>query len=644
MDRSVNSLLANPQTFYELRNFRHSALGRGLIEQSPRFYQYLQIPQATYWDGAASATEPSASVVRICADGFYMTEYGFSTGSTQIQAFYQTSYPAAENVNTGCLLVINNISSLAITLGSTIEVNIHTDGTHFRWRKNGGAYSADLVVSTSGVSIDSGNATVYFLANSGFNVGDTWAWTRTDCAYNTANITRQAAPFRYYKGEIYFMSGNGQLMRGARDSSDTIYVISVGYRPVFGWTFDFFYDHLVVGCFSKTQTTYFTFQQSPNNRTIGWSDVTDVDNFIPTDTNEADQYVIPNNNVRDVITSSGQSTNCSWISGVAVIRNIFYVFTTFGVYQTAYYGLPTVFSFENGINLTQPQFSDLNAAAVVKSKNGVYLLTQNDIVEFDGVSYSSIGAPVTKFQFFQDYSLASLNLMMALSSMIYDETRDELSVLDYQNAALLVYQAQYGTWYRRQAYFGTGSGVLGVGRPTAFAIHNSQPFSSATTSLVLGTSNRRVLKEDISWGNQPAYDDAEGTAYGEPFIVFHLVSGSSLSSVKEISGCFIGAYQLTGGGTPSATYYTTDSNVHLCVGYGKFNNGLYPLNPSFTDTSLYWSSTNTDGRISAPRTSFRALGMQLKLKSVNAALPPGPIVVTALELELYELETAKTER
>ena len=141
LDRSVIPYRADKATFYELTNLRHRDGNFGTLEQTPYLRSFTHA-RGTYWDGA-SQTEPANSGV-VMMNELIMTQYVLRVSAgNQIPVFYQSVNTATATVQTGCRLVINNLTALAITLGNTLQVEM-TGAATFRWRKNGGAASCTL--------------------------------------------------------------------------------------------------------------------------------------------------------------------------------------------------------------------------------------------------------------------------------------------------------------------------------------------------------------------------------------------------------------------------------------------------------------------------------------------------------------------
>lgn len=603
IDRSMAPLQADRSSFYTLRNLRHSIFQRGVLEQTPYFYQYQAFSQGTYYQGG-SQTEPATSACRLVTEDLVVTDYIMRQPAGQLQVLYQTTVPSGESVNTGCRVVINDITALGINLGSTLDIEIDA-ATTFRWRKNGGAWTAGVACSVSGTDIDGGNATVYFLASSGFTVGHLWAWTRTDRSTGGTSSYGYPLLYTYYKGQLFFNGADDRMMMLDVSSSGR-YVITVGYRPVVGSYPVIFDDHLVLGWFQKD--TQFGNDDSRAN-VVGWSDKGDLHNFIPTDTNEADQYTLPNSSQFDITTLTG--TPNTWIVGLEVVNQQVYVFTNDETYVSAALGLPLVFSYV--------KFDDVKFArtynATFRGHRGCYVIGYNDIYFFNGAEFKSIGKPIIQ---------GTPDAVFELAHGVYDPFRREAIIA--MGDLLYVYQEDFGTWYVRKVEFDAETS-------------NAKCLAVYTERVVVGGASLKLYREDTDGTSQPVGDNVNGTEYAKPYLVTQIY-GDELALVKELASAYIGAVIYNVG--VSTTYYTTGSSVVITPSYWATPGGDF-YNATETAAANTWNTGLKDGLCSFPRTNFRGLALALEI-SGTAAKPAFQCVLTEFGAYMTNLEKAKVER
>lgn len=599
IDRSKVSYKADSSSFWDMVNFRHDIDVRGRLEQTPYFVAANGGSRGTYYLGG-SIVEPTNSSVRFLSDDFSMTDYVFwrdrGTTGGQVQAFYQTVVPAGESVTTGCRIVINDVVALGINLGATLDIQIHTDATHFRWRKNGGAFSSDIAITTSGVSIDSGNATVYFLAASGFDftTPSAWSWQRTDASFSGTSFTStEPTESLFYNGSIYFTSVDKRIMCAALDTSTgaIAYVISVGYRPVYGSYLAIFDDHLIVGKFAKT----YNFSFAPDRqRVVGWSDKTDIFNFIATDVNEADQEALAYS-----IRFDGFGTYQSkfQVVGLIVRQQQLYVATSYGMYITSDLGLPVVFSF---LPNEFPPIWFNDGIRTIPAGDNTYIVSAKSVYVLNAQGASDIGAPISAF----------LNGTLGQRYGCYDLYRKELIIYDGETQFFYCYQERYQIWYRRAGSF---AGIV------------SSFYVSEELVIYVGTSNLGVLKENPDFDTQPVKDTGTGSSYAVPTLTCQAI-GTGLRIVKESTATYLGATV----SFADSSFYTSGAALLGSIYYYSLDSGDVTGSPTgVVDT---WNSSKTDGHVSGPRVPFRTLALEFQATG-TVTKPPGRITITGLELD-----------
>lgn len=587
LNRSIVTERADRGTFYDLKNYRHKFGEFGLLEETPRFYLYQQYDRFSYWYGGATIQEPVGAAIvgqmqnEVTLEKYIVTDYTLrSAANLQLQVFYQVTVPAAETINTHCLIVINNVSALAITLGSTFDVEIDA-ATTFRWRKNGGAWTAGVACSTTGTAVDGGNVTVYFLASSGFTIGDLWQWRRTDSTADLpgANMVASVRTTEYtqYGNDVLFLGSNLRIMR-----LTSTYAISIGYRPIFAAHFAIFEDHLFAIGASTTLYTTATSATASQHRIVKNSDLNDIDNFWSTSVNEADTYTLP---------LGGMST------GVFVKDERLYVCTMDRIFYTDYLGLPIVFSWREFGRLTFYVQSDYSSNVflynncAVNTDRGVFLMTNEGLYLFNGANLAYIGAPIINITY-----NAGERFLLAGCRKFYDSFQQELYLIT-SSVGSIVYQTSTQTFYQRFLAFSTGTWSL----------------FSRNGIIYVGGIDRKLLSEDVGRSHDVVVDAS--TALGVPTIGFHAIVGTpGFAAVKENQTVFIFAKLIANGTAP---YYNV-TTAALFQLYWYIDEGS-----AATDSGATWNSGNTDGRITFPRISGRIIRYELRSVTSNSKPNPG---------------------
>lgn len=591
-DRRVASILADKSTFYEMSNLRQSNTERGVIEPVPRFYVSRTNMQGTYWNGSASTIEPSASAVKFASPA--MTEYCafdnfHSTAATQVLIIRQTLAPTADGVTKGCLLVLDDPNGCSITLGSKYEVEIDGAAT-FKWRVNGGAWTTLVAIdATNGNVIDTG-AHLYWLTGTGFTVTDAWAWTRDDCT-NLAGV----AYVKYVRSRdaTYFLDVNGQIMKAEIPSSPTpagYYIRSVGYKMLYGLNLNIYEDHLFLFGASST---------SASGRYIYCSDLSNYDNFIATDVNEADRFDLD-------VTTAGTSQLTLILNG-AVLSGRLFVLTSRGIYYTDYQGLPTPFSFKRIADVTY-NFT-YTSVPFLATPYGIFFASDYFLYRFDG-------AAVTEQVCLENFRV-STSLTPNVRHLVFSEATQELYCIMNQISAV-VWQARYNSYYTRELYF-SPSGC------TAFSISSAGVIST-------GSGNRQAIVEDTAFSNStPIKESAVGASFATPTLQTHLID-ADLSRVKEAQPLYVAMYPTASGGSG----YSWGTYIQMTVAWLTSVTGETPTAVSSTT----WTSARTDGLIST-RLNYRAVAFKLTFAGTNGTKPSGKFSLRQLLAQIY---VVKNER
>lgn len=590
LNRSILPLRADPGTFYDLLNFRHSATQFGLLEQTPYFVKST-VSRGTYWtSGGGSQTEPTDAMVKMMTQSHWASDYVLRSVNTlgavgsQLQVYYQTTVPAATGLTKGCMLDCTfGAAALGLAIGETFDVEI--DGaTTFQWRLNGGAWTSLVPIALS-VTLGAG-VYLYFLTTTGFTVGDRWTWTRTDYTSGPTTITQTSRPFPfvYHQDKLYFINEDNRVMVAFGD-----HAISLGYRPIFGSELASFDDHLIIGNYS---TTALARQNKTCAGVVGWSDKTDLGTFYATDVNEADQKKLPNDVRGQLLDTNWANTTSPYVVGFTVQNDRLFVVTTSEIYYTDALGLPIVFSFKKLVDNVP---DTLAVTTLIHAQGGVYILDNNKTYFFDGNSFNIIAMPLGDFvPTFGSYNLKT----------------KELLLVDVTNHRLLCYQESYKTWYSRSISFDK----------TVSCIR-----ADNNTNIWLGTNDLGFVAEQTV-SAQPSYDSATGTAYTTPKITTQCL-GQDLYRVKEVSSLYIGFFVDS---ASSSTYYSTGANIQCKLHWYNSLDGRITGTPS-THASAVRVSTDPDGLVSFPRVPYRTIAFELQVNGLVSGKPPMQISVTALE-------------
>lgn len=529
-------------SFQTLVNMRQ--VGKTL-RQTGSFYAVQGRTLGTYYDGGVqNEPEYAAALLLFLPVQFWANPFAAYYNNTQLQVIHQSSVPAAETQYTSCLLVVNNYAALGITLGSTLDVEM-TGAAAFRWRKNGGGWTAGVPTLT-GTSIDGGNATLYFLATTGFAATETWAWTRTDAFVSPLTGSLYDWPYVVYTDKVYFIASSSRLMVYENGG-----VRSVGYRPVFGSHVALFENHLFVANYLAT-----TPASEPTTCVSANSDLSNIDNFYSTDVNEADVFTIPQGILE------GGNRRASKILGYYVKNQLLYVISTTSIWVVQYFGLPLVFKYTfllnfNGSSLfRQPVLGD----------GRTYLVGNDRIFAFDGTALVKIDDAL--LDNFAASSASRYSYPALLASMTfggYDSTANE--VLFYyaaSNSAIApglvtgrgfyVYQEKLGTWYYRAAHFSAGS--------APGAIATLPALSGFPAALSVGYP-KGYARSDDAFGNGAGtmLTDMQSSAYAYPIIETQDLTFDEVQVVHENNELYFDAFYNDASGVYSTSGIAVDYSV-----------------------------------------------------------------------------------
>lgn len=594
LERSVTPSKANQASFYTLSNLRQSNTERGSIEQTPRFSLLGTSTQGTYWNGATSVTEQTTS-----AACWYGTVPGISNAltiteaiardailGTQLKGIVQSAVPTYTGVlgpTKGCLLRFNNVATASVALGSTYDVVI--DGiTTFKWRVNGGGYTAGVVIDlVNGNAIDGGSVQLYWLASTGFTINDTWSWLRTDHTAAVGFSTQRIPTVVIIDGHLFYRANDGQIF--VIELSTTVgppYIRSVGYRPVYGYSLGIFDRHLFIfGSNSLGLSGAGTY--------ILCSDLGNYDSFIATDVNEADVFPIS--------PSSFNPESPFYVLSGFVTQDRLFVVTTTGMYYSDYSGLPIPFAFKA---IRPARFDITTQTTSVLTTRTAYIIRSDAVFTFDGVNLTLL------------VNLTSLGLSLPIA-VFWNSTTDEIIVVF--KYSLLIYQERYGTFYTRATDMSTDGVTM---------------LTISSGLMYTGTSSRRFYQEAATFTSAPVFDSGDGTTFAVPTLITQLLGGVS-DPVKEAQTIFLAPDPTL---TASAQF-STGSFIKLVLSWYISNTGHITGSP-VTNSIAFWSTTSRDGQISAPRTNYRYIAYQLEWTGTDGTKPCGQCTLQAMETSIYQ--------
>lgn len=607
IDRSKFSSKAT-DGFYDLLGLRQSQVSTGVLESAPYFYTASTYSPTTTATGTEPSTTPVIGVITfqesVANIDYYITSYAVRNfAGTVIPVYEFQAFPAKVDgdLTKECRLQINNQTGLGVAYAGTIDVVIDS-ATTFKWRKNGGAYTTLVPIAVGGVSIDSGNATVHFLTDTGFTITDTWTWQRTDTVQVDATTRIRQPSFVQYGNEVFF-TGPSNAVYSLYKATSGYVVVRAGYRPFFAGFLHIYTDHLLAAPYTDSASgASLLFNAYPYNLTLAWSDKFDVHAFLPTDVNEADTKLFP--------ASGDFAAQGNAMHGLLVLNQMAYCVTAAGIYGTPDLGLPDVFNWQ----LVQefPSSTNQNNSAppclgVVQGRNVGFLFTEQGLWTFNTNGIRLLSSGLRPF-----FTSANAPVAIAVDTriqLVYNSMTFEVHLM--VGTALYTYQELTQTFYRRELDFTS----------------TTQPYCLGIRSgaLVVGCGTLTVRREDLAFVQSPDKNNTTGTLYTTPTVTFHALGGPNAYFAKECEGAFLSASVATAGGTA----YSTASNCQFRLAWYRSVTGI-PVTRE-TATSAVWVNTRPDGMISFPRVSFRYINFQIELVGLVSNKPPAIATIANFE-------------
>lgn len=391
-NRAALPQAAGEGNWYDLLNLR--PLVGGLVQTPPLVSKY----NLTLLSGESGATRihymdivqaPGPTIEYLVvneSNARYVLPSNLSGSQTLVPCVLQTAVPNNTTVNGYAVLSgINTTDFAAATDSITIKI---VSGTQFQWKRNAGAFSASITITSPSMGFGANGLVVNFFTLTGFTVNDQWVWTRSALLpYSGSEVT--TANFKYnpavFQTDLY-LGGIGRNIMRVRSGLIT----SVGYNRIYGKYVDVFANHLIVAHFAQGTYDAVTgvkdnYDASVTPYTISWSDLNNPDDHVPLEPNansEADQYILPYSTYPDAVNYG--------ITGVAQLYGTEYVYLPDAIYQMQYVGLPAVMQI-------LPRFQGTGCFypnSLVLAKRGHYFLGRDNIYFFNGLIPTPVGEPV----------------------------------------------------------------------------------------------------------------------------------------------------------------------------------------------------------------------------------------------------------
>jgi hypothetical protein len=581
IDRTAQPHASSPDGFYDLLNLRPEV---GALRQTSPVVSKVTLSTLAsetnstvrFVDLARTAAATLRYLVLNEQTARYITPTSLAT-QTLIPAVTQTKVPNNATVFGQALLYGFNTTDFSVS-GDYIEVKI-VSTTQFQWNRNGGGWSGSLTVDRS-VPIGANGLLVDFFETTGYTTNDLWRWTRTETLpysssiASTKNFTYSSAA---YLTDVY-LGGIGRNIMRVRDGLIT----GVGYKRVYGKHVAIFQNHLVVTHFAEGQYHAVDgvsdpFAAATTPFVVGWSDLNNPDNFFATDINESDTYSVPYN-------SYPESVNYG-LTGLGLLNNTLWLYTTDGMSSMDYVGLPNVMQI-----LPRHTVGSLYPNGLVVAKSGHYFIGRDNIYFFDGVKPKEIGDPV--FKQFYDEVLPLDPASDDSESVIgyYDLFRQEVSWTYWTSAAQckqLVYSEKFNRWFFRNLPYETANKTRAIGRV----------YGSSTRLLYGGVQKINFDYDSTESTSAILLDDQASAGYTQPLAVTNDVFYNDLY-VQKSADCFYLDAGWDSGVTGLELSHSIRSFVSTAV--------------SFVVLAVLWTQSVWEGRLSLPRKNGRVFRFKFR--------------------------------
>lgn len=614
--QDLNATAGPETTFNDLTNFRPRP--GGLLQTDPFF------PGATLTQYSGESASSSSARLRALAPYISGTTtstvllairqssvrtVNFSSWTqTQVPVVSAQKGPATFNTDQthgSCLFIPSSVFTTDIAQLDTFDVQILAGGTTFQFRKNAGAWNGPLACSTGGTALTLVGAfgTVYFLSNSGFTAGDTWTWVRDDrlllgASASVGDVSNRVSDWVLQDGTTFVAhqwGGDGNQLFAYANG---VYY-SAGYYPIFCKFVTLYQNHLVVGSVGPTVVTG-SLQWSvdiTNNlsykRTTLWSDLNNLHNFVPTLTNEADTYLLPESLISSSLIYRPQ------LVGVKKLRDWCMLYTTQGIYRMTYVGLPNVMQIE--------QVSTVGAISncIVEAAGIHYFIGTDNVYAFDGSNVEPIGTAIAEW----------FPTIGGVITGWYDPRYEDICFLDTTNDYIYIYSTRYRFWSRRASI------------STMTCAHFNYVGSSVSITAIYGyhASNTGYLVVDTP--SAPATSTTpikeRGTTYVLPTFETQFNYAGDPRYIKEITGFYLD------GGCNSVT---SDATIKAKLSYEirKQAGSQASAAASWTAVSGFWPTISKNFVINLPRLAGRCVRFKVEVQDgSDAPLTQLPVIINA---------------
>jgi len=593
-NQSKQQHLIEPSSCWDLLNL-HQVNGR--LEQTPWLYNFQSLTKLT-----GETTDTPTRLLRLVTNTAGTLKYlainetnpryidvaNYAT-QTLIPVVLQTAKPANATLTGECLLYGINATDFAAS-GDTIDVNIVT-GTTFRWRRNGGAWSASLTIQQD-TAIGANGLHVSFQGQgdvtdfTGFTAGDTWTWTRTTMPSPTSPASTQYFSYSsdMFGTDVYVGGVGRNIMRVRND-----FMTSVGYSRVYGKHVAVFFGHLFVSQYAQAQTSISDpYVATSTPFTLGWSHLNNPDQFYSTLINEADAKVLPQQQFSD-LASLG-------ITGLAPWRSLLFIFMSDAIWNFQYVGLPNVFQ----ATALNSNIGSIFQSGVVRTPQAIYFIGRNDFYKIEDFEPVPIGVKVRNKFYSEICEITDANFQRTfgfyntLSKEIVWTYWVKISAGNYQ-VRQVVYNEQTDDWHFRNM-------------PCAYSTY-SDPWCGAplynTYGLAVYGYTQKLYAEQAAGVTSGALEDTYSSgakAFTQPYFTTPYMNYGDYFHIKQSSSMYIDAAWAAGG------YITVSRDAKNYIGNAVTN---------YVAVGQNWTQTLTDQRLSLPRDPYRSIAYKFTFATAD---------------------------